>query len=370
MKKLLCILVLLFSVSGLAGDFEEGVKAYDTENYKKAFTFLLPFAKQGNAEAQFKLGYILEADQGVQKNEQEALEWYKKSAKQNYLKAYRNLGLFFLNKEKYNEAYKWFKKGAEAGNSYAQFYLGAFYAEGLGVKKDYEKAREWYKKSADQGNVDAQYYLGDLYLQGLGVKKDYAKAVELFKKSANQGYAETQYKLGIIYKNGVLGLKKDYKKAFDFLRKAADQNHILAKSSLAHMYIKGWGTKQNYQKAREIHKELITKYKHLESFVSLAIGSYDWADSKNNYTQAISYYEQLIKIAPNSPEALMAYKDISAFYFSGKGVPMNKITTYKYLRKCVLSPAVNDTTNVYHTYGAKCQIALDSLCKNSPWACK
>ena len=53
---------------------------------------------------------------------------------------------------------------AEQGNATAQFDLGYFYDNGLGVEQDYKKAKECYEKAAEQGNATAQEYLGYIYI--------------------------------------------------------------------------------------------------------------------------------------------------------------------------------------------------------------
>ena len=50
----------------------------------------------------------------------------------------------------------WYQKAADQGYADAEYALGSFYENGLGIEKDYGKARAWYQKAADQRNTDAQ----------------------------------------------------------------------------------------------------------------------------------------------------------------------------------------------------------------------
>ncbi|WP_374855540.1 tetratricopeptide repeat protein [Acinetobacter indicus] len=80
---------------------------------------------------------------------------------------------------------------ANAGDSSAQYYIGATYC-GYGfpipsTEVNYNIAKEWYMKAAEQGHKDAQYYLGRLYHWQL---KEYSKAIFWFKKSAEKGHFE------------------------------------------------------------------------------------------------------------------------------------------------------------------------------------
>jgi uncharacterized protein len=66
----------------------------------------------------------------------------------------------------YDEAFKWFRFAAESGNSTAQAFLGAMYANGKGVPKDQVAAIEWFMLAAQQGDLDGQFNLGLLFSEG------------------------------------------------------------------------------------------------------------------------------------------------------------------------------------------------------------
>ncbi|MCL2646500.1 MAG: sel1 repeat family protein [Phycisphaerales bacterium] len=54
------------------------------------------------------------------------------------------------------EAAEWSRKAAEQGNVKAQYNLGAFYENGVGVSADVREAVRWYQKAADQGHAGAR----------------------------------------------------------------------------------------------------------------------------------------------------------------------------------------------------------------------
>lgn len=93
---------------------------------------LIRKAENGNAEAQFKLGW-------------------------NY---YLGAAGFDENED---EAAKWFLKAAEQGHAEAQNYIGMCYRYGEGVPKNYAKAESWLLKSAAQGYDGAYFSLGLFY---------------------------------------------------------------------------------------------------------------------------------------------------------------------------------------------------------------
>ncbi len=54
-----------------------------------------PLAEQGNANAQFFLGFMYANGLGVSQDYAEALQWYRKADEQGYAKAQNNLGLMY-----------------------------------------------------------------------------------------------------------------------------------------------------------------------------------------------------------------------------------------------------------------------------------
>ena len=113
---------------------------------------------------------------------------------------------------------------ADQGNAVAQFYLGAMFSMGEGVKQDDVQAVKWFRLAADQGNADAQLNLGLMYDVGWGVPQNHAEAVKWYRLAANQGRAAAQYDLGAMYGNG-RGVPHDQAEAVKWYRLAADQGH-------------------------------------------------------------------------------------------------------------------------------------------------
>ena len=117
-------------------------------------------AEQGDAEAQFNLGYIYATGLGVPVDDTEAIYWYRKSAEQGYVTAEFHLGLMYLKgegvPEDYVEAAHWLKQSAEQGHSEGQHLLGLLYAAGKGVPENPKVAYAWISIAAAQGVELAQ----------------------------------------------------------------------------------------------------------------------------------------------------------------------------------------------------------------------
>lgn len=101
--------VPVFSVN--ANEYNDGFVAAESGDYKSALQQWGPLAEKGHAIAQFNLAMLYHGGLGVNVNEAQALEWYKKSAKNGYYKAQEYLavgyreGWFGLPKDAKQAAY-------------------------------------------------------------------------------------------------------------------------------------------------------------------------------------------------------------------------------------------------------------------------
>jgi hypothetical protein len=156
--------------------------------------------EQGDAGAQFNLGWMYDNGQGVVQDYKEAIKWYRLAAEQGHANAQYNLGCLYDEGEgvvqDYKEAVKWYRLAAEQGVAQAQNNLGVMYANGRGVAQDYKKAVKWYRLAAEQGLADAQTNLGGMYDNGQGVTQDAKEAIKWYRLAAEQGYVRAQNIVG------------------------------------------------------------------------------------------------------------------------------------------------------------------------------
>jgi TPR repeat protein len=158
-----------------AGDVEDcrNAEALLKANPSRAVSACRRLADQGDAHAQFALGFMYDRGYGVQQD--------------------------------YAEAMRWYHKAADQGLATAQFSTAFMYNRGYGVQRDYDEAMRWYRKAADQGDAGAQYNVAFMYATGRGVRMDLVQAYmwfDLAGRSAtpgHQGYA-IQYRDSIASK--------------------------------------------------------------------------------------------------------------------------------------------------------------------------
>ena len=119
MKRILVLLVVLFSI-GFSKDLTElGNEAYDKGDYQKAAQLYQKACDGGNAMGCSNLGGLYADGQGVRQNYQKATELWQKAC--------------------------------DNRNAEGCFNLGVSYETGQGVKQNFSTAKQYYGKACDLG---------------------------------------------------------------------------------------------------------------------------------------------------------------------------------------------------------------------------
>lgn len=74
------LLAMTLAAPAMAGDFEEGLQAYDAQNYPTAYMRWLSAAVHGNPAAQYNLALLCLDGKGVERNYVHALAWLNMAA--------------------------------------------------------------------------------------------------------------------------------------------------------------------------------------------------------------------------------------------------------------------------------------------------
>jgi TPR repeat protein len=166
------------------------------------------------------------------------------------------------------QAVVWYRRAAKQGYAEAEFTLGQVYENGWGANQDLALAKRWYRDAARQGieaadaalkrlegentqsapsalsmpnestaptAAQTEYIRGNDYLYGRnGVSQDYQQAILWYQKAANQGNAKAQVQLAWFYESG-LGVEKDNAQARLWYQRAADQGNLFAQTALTRL---------------------------------------------------------------------------------------------------------------------------------------
>jgi TPR repeat protein len=110
----------------VAADFDKGINAYDSGDYKTALAEWTPLAEQGDARAQFRIGDMYSNGEGVPFNHKMAVKWNTLAAEQGYADAQYNLAWMYATGfgvlTNNNRAYMWLNLSAFNGNQGANEY--------------------------------------------------------------------------------------------------------------------------------------------------------------------------------------------------------------------------------------------------------
>lgn len=169
--------------------FRSGAESLKAGQNDKALSSLQYAADQGHALAQWKLGRMYAAGDGVPRNELRAFQYFSRIA------------------NTHAEDSPDLPQARFVANAFVQ--LGHYYLEGIPntvVAADPDRAREMYSYAASYfGDADAQYSLAKLFLNGTGGVKDPRQALRWLNLAANKGQARAQALLGhLIFKGDVV----------------------------------------------------------------------------------------------------------------------------------------------------------------------
>lgn len=157
-------------------------------------------AESGDAESQFRLGFMYDVGLGCDEDPEKAEIWYCKAANGNHPDALFHYGVMVYEKAKTNadvkEALSLWKRAATRGHVLSQLYLGYMYENGKGMFwKSRDAAIYWYNRAATQGNPAAMIQLGDLHQNMFSLFSDNKKiALNWYNKASGYGDEEAKNK--------------------------------------------------------------------------------------------------------------------------------------------------------------------------------
>ena len=330
-------------------------------------------AKMGQVRAQYELGNCYFYAKEINRDAEEAAEWYKKAMVQGHEEA----------KEKFYTFYsKTLEKTAKEGDARAQYETGNAYLSGNSVKKDTETAAEWYlkamsaghegakekfytfyskllEKRAKAGDAEAQFQAGNGYFDGYVVKKDnntaakwynlamkqghegakekfYTFYSKLLEKAAKDGDARAQYEIGNAYLSGN-GVDKDYEEAAEWYLKAMAQEQEGAQEKFYSFY-----SKKLEKRAKSGDPE--AQYRVGESYLLGGQVSRDLEEAAEWFQKSMlqghegskerfySFYSKKLEKRAKAGDAEAQFQ-IGNFYFKGAYVTRNLETAAEWYQK-------------------------------------
>ncbi len=161
---LCCSPVFLYQASHAT--VADGVRAYESGNYRQAHIEWLPYAALGNPNALYNLGQLYRMGRGVEIDYNKAKDYYLRAAEKRHIGAQRNLGTLYyfgrVNDIEHKQALIWLTKAAINGDDRSQLMIGTMYLNGETGEKDYIKSYAWVLLAANSGISKASTILAKL----------------------------------------------------------------------------------------------------------------------------------------------------------------------------------------------------------------
>lgn len=233
-------------------------KAYSDGEYLAARQAYLVEAEKGNTHAMYRIAEMYWNGQGMQKNNERALNWYNRAAEAGHLDAAYQTATLFMDGEvvitNYREAARLFELALEGGVYKAGLPLGRLYTTNATGSVDMPRAVEKLEKAAlDPAGgdhvADAAYFLSQIFIaNNPGLEIDVSTALKWRTIAAENGHIPAAADMGLRYFNGD-GVAKNPDKAMLLITAAANRGHAASQFNLGLFHYQGVGTDVNYSKA-------------------------------------------------------------------------------------------------------------------------
>lgn len=203
----------------------------------------------------------------IAENVSKCEDWFWRAFKGGMYLAGNNLEHYYRNGEKGylapqpEKAAQIYPLGAEMGYPPHQI----FYANDLEKAGDKEKAHYWRLQAAEAGQPGLWYALGIDFYDGRGTETDPQKAYAYFSRAVEEDKDPYAYDMmGLCLFLGI-GVPQDRARAFGYFSQSLQlrADDIFGYQFLAHCYLDGLGTAQDYQKAYRLAWETKDKPRSL-----------------------------------------------------------------------------------------------------------
>lgn len=173
----------------ILSSFEMGIYQEVIGNYTKAHNYYLK-SESYKKYAEYLLGLNFLEGLGVDKNEDEALNWFIRSSEKGFDKAMFNAASLIISKKltsRYNQSYEYLVEAKEKGNVNVYYLLAKSYLQGIGVEPSISKSLAIFSQGYLIGDPNCTAQLAYYYLTGKYVEKDEDKGWELMYKAEYLG---------------------------------------------------------------------------------------------------------------------------------------------------------------------------------------
>lgn len=345
-----------FGMFGLSMFYSEGLIV--KKDYNETFRLATLSSSMNNSYGHFYLGFCFCEGIGCEKNIEKGIELIKLSVSMNNTYGINFLEEKILNGDdgipkNENEAIRLILKSIELDSSYASALLGNCYMDGIYVEQNVTEAIKCYKRAASlyfcsaynklyniykEDNVtEAMEYLmigaklneqcclcnlAELYEIGDVVEKNEHEAFRLIELSANQNNEWAQFKLHCYYINGI-GVARDVEKGFNLCKEFAENGNEHCQNKMGIYYYEGEICENNIDLAKKYFKIVADQ----DNTITLNLITEIYLD-EGKLEKAFKYAKKLAKL--DDPRGLIRY---AQFYWRGDIVEKNISKVFKLFKR-------------------------------------
>lgn len=231
-------------------------------DHAKAFSLYVQASKQSHPTATYRAAVCYEVGAGTKKDNNRAVQFYRKAAALGDNLAMHKVALILLygklgQRKNLKEGITWLKRATNTADEIhpeSLHDLAQCYEKKGGCPvliPDEHYSFELYARAAQFGFAPSQYRLGSCYEYGLmGCQVDASSSIKWYSKAAEQGFPDAELALSSWYLSGSHGvLQQSDSDAFLWARKAADRGHPKAEYQVGNYFEIGIGVESDSTEA-------------------------------------------------------------------------------------------------------------------------
>jgi TPR repeat protein len=293
--------------------------------------------RDGNKDIMLTLGMMYRDGANVDKDLNQAIEWFKSSAENGKVEAMVELAKLYAktSNEKNDggkKAVRLLEKAAKLGDAEAFYQLGLIYEFGEGQEQSDERAFDYYRLAAKLEHLNAHVKLAIAYQFGYGTEKSIRLAIESLrfvqkntedeqiKEYASQILGSTYYDFAMQQQDSV--------KKFKLLQLAAENDFADAETAIADAYKTGEGVEQDAFAALEWYEKAASK----DNVYAMEAIGYLYMDAigdiQRDYKKAFEWFDKAAYLGGVNAAYYIGY-----MYYNGLGVEKDKLKAKEWFDK-------------------------------------
>ena len=281
----------------------------------------------------YRLGECYEKGEGVQQDNERAIELYKRAGSLGSPYALLNRGLSYKNEGNMEEAKRLFEEAADMGNAQAMVELGlCLWSEG--TNESDSEAFKWFKQASDCSENEALFYCGLCHEEGKGTQQNRNKAIDCFRKASDKN-PKAMTNLAVYYERGIC-IPQDIEKARHLRESASERGDPDSQFNQAVFLEKN----QHYPEAFKLYIEA-WKRGHTDACVNLAFLYEKGICGPKNESRAVELLQEAAE--KNNVQALF---NLAIWYERGHIVEKDEEKAIELYKKCVEHKDVRAMVNL------------------------